>query len=478
MCRFNTLGKSATEIQQIVLETRRANPSVTQLLGRWLILDSLGTKPHKDILDAVVDDIPVFIDAVDLHSCWLNSAALRVLGIDENTKPPTGGEFENDDKGGLTGLVLESVVFDIIWPYLAGQLTLQDRLTNLQKCFEEYLETGVTGAVDMAMEEQDLEALEVYLDQHGRLPIRVFAYMFVKPSGIRTDPQAVIHRAAQHRQRLHVPNAWLSVVGVKFMLDGAIDSCTAYMKEPFINGSHPSPLWPKDQLQPLITLADSLDLQIAFHALGDAASELALDCIQSAINTNGRRALRRHRLEHLETITEESIRRLHDLGVVASLQPAHCDPVLLPNWMDVLGPGNRRDRAFPFTEFITAKTEIAFGSDCPVVPHHPFPGMYTATTRKSTFDLGKPPPTDPHIIALERFSIKLDEAIRFYTAGAAYSISRDGMYGTLQRGKMADFCILSFDPFAKGVETLRDAQQGVSETWVAGVRMWKRELVE
>lgn len=149
------------------------------------------------------------------------------------------------------------------------------------------------------------------------------------------------------------------------------------------------------------------------------------------------------------------------------------DPVYAPNWHKMLGD-HRCERAFPWTEFTDAGSHISFGTDAPVAPHFALPALYTAVTRKSAVD-PKLKTTDPKLIALEKYAFKLDDSIRFYTAGTAYSLFDDNTTGSLEVGKSADFCVLSIDPWRDGVESLKQAQRGVTETWLAGERVWARE---
>ncbi|WWD19989.1 hypothetical protein CI109_104462 [Kwoniella shandongensis] len=472
--KIDMLGKSATEVQQLLLEARK--PSSTCLLGRSFLFDALGEKPHRKILDKVVSDIPVFIDSADVHSCWLNSKAIETLSIDKHTEAPPGGEFQKDENGELTGLFLETAVSELVWPYVASLLSLNDRLHALDNAFDAYLATGVVGVVDMAMTEEDLNALEEYQKRRsGGLPINIAAHWLVSPVGTSEEREASVRAAAAHRDRLAKIDISLRIAGIKLISDGVVDSCTAYLTKPYANGALPGPIWPMEKLKPVVALADSLSLQVAVHAIGDAASIAALDAFEHAIAVNPQQPEPRFRIEHLEVVSEESIKRLTKLGVVASLQPVHADPIYLPNWREQLGQDERCDRAFPWTEY--HHSHVAFGSDAPTAPHHSLPNLYTATTRRSAVDPTLPEPTDPRILSLDRFNLKLQTAIRYYTSGSAYSMQSSDRKGTLAVGKDADFCVLSIDPFANGVETLREAQQGVLETWLAGKSVWKRQEV-
>lgn len=472
MTKIDMLSLDASQVQRALVDARAAQPDAIYLLGKAFLFDALGTKPHRSILDAVVPDIPVMIDSADLHSAWLNTKAFEAIGIDSSTADPVGGRFERDEHGELTGLCLETAVTEYVWPYVASLLSLEDRIGLLDKAFEAYLATGVTGAVDMAMETQDLAALEEYHRRKG-LPMRVTAHWIINPAGTAQSRADQVQEAAAHRDRLAAdlgPDAPLSVTGIKIISDGVVDSCTGYLSKPYADGSTCDPIWPLEKLKPVIALADSLGLQVAVHAIGDAASAQALDAFEYAMAQNGDRPNPRFRCEHLEVVSQDSIARLTRLGVVASLQPVHADPVYVPNWRKQLGEDERCDRAFPWTEY--AHSHVAFGSDAPTAPHHVMPNLYTATTRRSGVDPKMPPPTDPRILKLDRFNVKLETAIRYYTAGSAYSIRQSAQRGSLEKGKRADFCVLSIDPFANGVETLREAQRGVLRTYVNGKLAW------
>lgn len=473
MLKLDMLNLSVKEVQAKLRDALQ--PDTKCLLGRSYLLDALGVPPHRQLLDEVVGaDVAVFIDSADLHSCWLSSGALKAIGVDETTPDPAGGAFVRDTQGRLTGLCLETAVTEYVWPYVASLATLEDRIGFLQTAFDEYLAVGVTGVVDMAMNDIDLAALETLYDRQGSLPLRVAAHWLITPGGTPESRRDCVLTAARHRDRLQ-DRPWLQMVGIKIISDGVVDSCTAYLTEPYASGATAEPIWPKDHLDPVVLQADSLDLQIAVHAIGDAASSQALDAIENAIRVNGDRPRRRHRLEHLEVVTQESISRLARLGVVASLQPVHADPVYVPNWRHVLGEDARCDRAFPWSEYVEHNAHVAFGSDAPTAPHHCFPNMFTATTRQSGVNPKLAPSADPRIQSLERFCVSLENSIRFYTAGAAHSIRREGSLGQIQQGYSADFCVLSIDPFRDGVVTLREAQKGVEETWIQGRQVYRRD---
>src|SRR5699024_4714429 len=119
---------------------------------------------------------------------------------------------------------------------------------------------------------------------------------------------------------------------------------------------------------PMAVAADAAGLQLALHAIGDEASTIALDMVAECIRVNGPSASRRPRVEHLEYVADDTIARMASLGVTASMQPVHCDPAVLDNWMAVLG-APRATAGFPWDKMRAAGVPIALGTDAPTAPH-------------------------------------------------------------------------------------------------------------
>ncbi|MCE4264465.1 amidohydrolase [Rhodococcus globerulus] len=449
---------SVADIQAGIRQFAESNPDAPRLLGRsWLFSALGGQHPTREMIDAVVPDRPVYLDANDLHSVWVNSAALRELGIDADTPDPIGGRIDRDPSTGeATGMLYETAVMLYVWPKLAELATDEDRDTALALAFSRYLEDGVTGAVDMALGPDELVCLERALDAgNGTLPLRVAAHWLMTREDNDADNVRQVHDVIELHNRVQGP--WLAVAGIKIIIDGVIDSCTAAMKEPYSDGTNAEPIWDLESLIPVVTAADAAGLQIAMHAIGDEASEIGLTALEYAIATNGD-IPRRHRMEHLESITRDNVERLARLGVVASMQPVHADPAIQENWRAMLGD-YRVNRAYPWPEFTEAGAVLALGSDAPTAPHPPLPNMFIATTRMSAIDPSLPP-------NLPQYALPLAEALAHATRDAAYSCRWENVTGQLVRGKAADFVVLKQDPFAEGFDSLLTTE--IAMTVVAG----------
>ncbi|SFS14156.1 hypothetical protein SAMN04487846_2860 [Microbacterium sp. cf046] len=460
-----TDARTLDEIQSLLRDARAQNPDATVLRGRGWLFDSIpGRAPTAAMIDAVVADIPVYLDANDYHSCWVNSAALAALGITRDTPDPLGGQIARDAEGRPTGLLYETAATQYAWAHRDATTTDADRDDDVQRAIDAYLASGVTGVVDMAFDEFGLAAFERAQQRYGgELPIRVAAHWIINNTGDDAANLAQVARAAELADGASTP--WLRVVGIKLILDGVIDACTAAMRHPYANGSNAEPIWPLAQLKPVVVAADAAGLQIAQHAIGDYASEIALDAIEHAIARNGDRP-RRHRIEHLEYAAPGTAVRMARLGVTASMQPVHSDPAIFANWAEMLGD-ERVERAFPWPEYEDAGALLAFSTDAPTAPHSALANMYIASTRASALDRSVPA-THP------QFALPLERAIGHATRDAAASVGDADWRGRIARGFSADLVVLDTDPFTDGSSSLLEAR--VVETIVAGRSRYARRV--
>ena len=452
-----TDARSLEDIQGRLRAARAAAPEAPVLRGRGWLFDAVPDgAPTAAMIDAVVADVPVYLDANDYHSCWVNSAALAELGISRDTPDPLGGEITRDAHGEPTGMLYETAAIQYAWAQRDAATTDAERDEDVDRVIDAYVRAGVVSVVDMTFDEHGLAAFERALDRHdGRLPIRVAAHWLVKNTGDRATNLAQLDRVIALARQPSSP--WLRVVGIKLILDGVIDACTAAMGAPYADGSNAAPIWPLEDLTPVVTAADAAGLQIAMHAIGDAASDNALTAIERAINTNGDRP-RRHRIEHLEYAAPGTAARMAQLGVTASMQPVHADPAVLVNWAAMLDD-ERVDRAFPWTEYEEAGTLLAFSTDAPTAPYDPLANMYVATTRASALDprLGAVHPHD---------ALPLASALGHATRDAAASLGDGASRGRIAPGLAADLVIVDIDPFVNGTSALLTAR--VVTTLVGG----------
>lgn len=437
---------SLEEIQRRVLEWAQANSDAPRVLGtNWVHGDIPDATPTRQMLDAIVPDRPVYLEAFDYHSSWVNSAALHELGITRDTPDPLGGRIVRDpETGEATGHLLENASVNYVWSLL-GEVGAEVMDFHNSTALEAFSRAGITGLVEMAMEEPALESL-ARIQARGELNARIVAHMIIWRSGDATEELSLVQRASELAEQYH--GDLLRVGGIKIIADGTIDNCTAALSKPYSNGDNSGPIWDAQALNPVVAAADAAGLQVAIHAIGDAAVTLAVDAIENAMRSNGSSA-RRHRIEHLEYARQEDIERMGKLGITASMQPVHVDPEFLENWAAMLGP-ERANQGWAWPLYQAAGSTLAFGTDTPTAPYLPLINMYLASTRKS--------PTRPEIPAIRPdWALPLQQAILCGTRESAWAARLEHATGMLRAGLAADLVVLDRDVLSGGPDALLEA---------------------
>lgn len=302
------------DIRKAIKDYAIANPDEPRILCKgWMRYMS---KPLADSIDDL-DPRPIFIDSKDLHTTWCNHAGLKELDAD-NLVAPEGGVIERDTNGKATGAFSEAAVFSIIWPFLVNVASMGQREAWINAAAETYNSYGYTGAIDMAMDEQAWETLLAIRETQSEkaLPLRVAAYWLIRPSSSLEVCLAQVDQAIELARRLTPEDSPdLHIVGIKLVCDGIIDACTAYLSEPYLKGSDATKptkgerFWEPELLNPVVHKADAAGLQVALHAIGDAAITMVIDALSTCSPKN------RHRVEHLELASARDAKRLGEHGM-------------------------------------------------------------------------------------------------------------------------------------------------------------------
>jgi len=437
-------AKDIPEIQRRVKAFADAHPNQPWVRGRGWTYPSVGPTnlPDKKYLDEVIPDRPVYLEAFDGHTWWANSKALQLAGITRETPNPPGGEIVRDPKTGeATGAIKEDAA-DAVMMRAIPPPSREETLAAYRAGFKEANRAGlvrVHGAGGVGVTISDLKSVDALeeLRKSGELTLRMYLAYRVDPPTITPSQFQEIEEA---RRRYH--DEWISAGAVKFFMDGVVESHTAAMLAPYSDDPKftGNLLWDPDTYKRLVVELDKRNIQIFTHAIGDRAVRLTLDAYENAAKMNGTHD-RRHRIEHIETITADDIPRFGKLGVMASFQPLHAypDENTLQVWARNAGL-ERAQRGWAWRSVERSGGVLAFGSDWPIVTLNPWEGVQNALTRQTTE--GNPP---EGFVPKERIS--LEDAIRGYTLGAAIAGHREQAEGSLEPGKLADLIIVSQDLF-------------------------------
>lgn len=451
--KLNVLScKSLPEISHQIKTWATANPSLPRLLCRGWLQASTGGEALASMLDEL-DPRPIYVEAMDLHSVWCNSAALEELGV-ASMPDPAGGTIHRDSQGRPSGLLEEMAYLGIAIPFLSSVLSPDEAQMALHRAILSISQAGYTGFIDMAMDDQQWSILLDYHKQRD-LPIHVAAHWLIPYNEDVEQIQIHMKRAIEMHETYNPSTSpSLCVVGIKLIADGTVDGCTAALSQPYGAKADPvEPIWPAAALAKVVRQADEAGLQVAIHAIGDRAISEAIDAFEQLPPSS---RSRRHRIEHLELTSELDAKRLGNLGITASVQPVHSDPALFRAWPSLLGT-HRCKRAFAYRDFHQHGAPLAFGTDAPTAAHYPLPNLYNATTRRSALE------PESHERTNADFALSLATALKAATRGAAYSRHAETWSGSLKKGLSADFVVLETDWTPDGLLAAT-----VQQTWFRG----------
>ncbi len=319
---------------------------------------------------------------------------------------------------------------DAVWSVRPAR-TLEDVTEALRAAVRHAAKNGVTSVQDLPGNPRDLEAWET-LRRRGEMTVRV-----------NYRPSLSEWEKARDRRSGMKNDEWLRVGGVKGYADGSLGSSTALFFDPYDDdpgnrGVFAAEAIPLAALEERVAAADAAGLQVEIHAIGDRANAEILDLFERVAAKNGPKD-RRLRIEHAQHLRASDIPRFARLGVIASMQPYHA--IDDGRWAEKRIGRERCRTTYAFRSLLDAKTVLAFGSDWDVAPLSPLEGIAAAVTRR-TIDGKNPGGWFPEE------KITTEEALRAYTSAAAYAAFEEKEKGTLALGKLADFVVLSADPFA------------------------------
>ena len=399
---------------------------------RWLVLrgwmSDVWDPPvfHKELIDAVAPDNPVYIIRYT-HGSAANSKALELAGITRDTADPEGGHIKKDENGDPTGEFVErapSELLDLIPPL--SPMTDYEESRNLVEGTQLALASGLTtlhGASSGTSYEDVQRELKLY--EVGLLRVRI--------------NQMVNEEAAKKLGKpLNYENKFF-VQSVKTLLDGALGSRGAHFLEEY--SDYPEFLGEPRRSEAETTQSAIDLLNIGFnmriHTIGDAANRIALNAFEEALKetgTDGKDA--RFALEHSQVLTPEDIPRLAELGVIASMQPLHATEDM-HFAEDRLGPV-RMEGAYIWKTLLDSGVVVATGTDYSVSPYNPFYTLHAAVTRQ---DRDNNPPGG----WFPDEAMSREEALRAATMAGAYAMHAEDVLGSIEVGKLADFVVIPVD---------------------------------
>lgn len=449
--RVDLTGSSSPgETVQRVQDRAESVPEGEWILGRgWdRNLWSPPDFPRREFLDAAVAGHPVALGSKDGHALWLNSRAVRELGIATVSVGTWGGQVLRDPATGEpTGILVEEAAGAALEQI--GKPGRQVLRQAIMAAAANALRLGVTSVHDCEEDEELAAFTSLWREQ--AMPLRV--YMLI--------PRDNLDAAIQLGLQTGMGDEWLRIGHLKLFADGALGSHTADMLAPY-EGEPTNrgvavleealsfaerPQARQGTLRDIVERAVQARIAPAIHAIGDRANRRVLD-VYSETRPLWSGAHLRPRIEHVQLLAGADMPRLAQLGVIASMQPIHAT-----SDMDMAEAywGARSAGAYAWRSLLRVGTVLAFGSDCPVETIDPLAGIHAAVTRQR-------PDGTPAGGWRPEESLTVYEAVRAYTWGGAYAAGEEDIKGTLAEGKAGDLVVLSDDIFQASPQALRDVR--------------------
>ncbi len=403
--------------------------------GKWKVSPEPNVQgyPVADALSRVSTDNPVVLTHGTGHMCLANAKAMELAGVTADTKAPSGGEILHDADGRPTGVFRESAmsliyrVRDRALRERAAKEVRDEQLAAIQLATEECLTHGVTSFQDAGSSCADVDLFKELADRE-ELKVRLWVML--------NDDNGILARRLPEYRMIGYGNNHLTVRGIKRMVDGALGTHGAWLLEPYddLPASTGLNVLSLDSLHETAELAMKHDYQLCVHAIGDRANREALDLLEEVFQKHSEKKDFRWRIEHAQHLHPKDIPRFARLGVIASMQANHATSDG-PFVVQRLGQRRAKEGAYAWRSLLDAKAMLINGTDVPVEKIDPIACFFSSVTRRMASGATFFPEQD----------MGREEALRSYTASAAYAAFEEQDKGMLAPGKLADLVVLSAD---------------------------------
>jgi predicted amidohydrolase YtcJ len=453
---------NAPSIDELISVTKEYIKTRNIPKGQWILsrgwnhnLFSEKRLPTRYDLDKISTEHPIYFARICGHIGVLNSKALELLNITSTTENPDGGIIDKEN-GIPTGLLRENAL-NLVSNSMPNIPAKQIK-TLLKSAFVDALKVGIT-----TIQTEDLthcgslnNLITAYreLENEQALPLR-----FILQLNLPNEKS--ISEAVCLGLKSNLGSTMLKIGPVKLFEDGSLGGRTAAMKETYCDVDTTGVLiYNQTALDNITMLAHNSDFQITIHAIGDNAAETILNSYEKIITVSKNKDLRLT-IVHCQFTNDELLNRFKKLNVVANVQPSFV-MTDYPIVEKAVGK-NRADKSYVWKDMLNSKIPMAFSSDAPIESFNPIEGIYAAVTRK---DLKGCPKEGWY----KAQNLTVLEALKAYTLGSAFMSFEEDIKGSISKGKLADFVVLSEDILHTEKDNIKNIM--VLETYVSGIRMF------
>ena len=400
--------------------------------------------PTRQDLDEVSAEVPVIIVHQSGHLGVANSAALELAGIDASSEAPPGGVIRKDNNGEPNGVLEEYAFFGVLVPLL-GELGQEGLEAFARAGSQMWASYGYTTAQEGRSSAGIVETLKS-LGAAGEILIDEIAY----PDVLESRDYIAANVSKDYTNRIRVG-------GCKLTIDGSPQGFTALRDRPYYDpvGDYPPDYAgysaiTMEQTQDAVNWCYEKDIQIITHANGEGASDMLIDALEAAQERYDTPDIRPV-LIHGQFLREDQVDSYKKLGVFLSLFPMHTfywgdwhrDHTVGPvNAQNISPTGWARERGMMFGSHHDAP--VAFPDSMRIL-------SATVTRRTRSGDILGP---DQRVDVMT--------ALKAMTIWPAWQHFEENDKGSIERGKLADFVILSDNPMTVDPDKLAELQVRVT----------------
>lgn len=394
--------------------------------------------PTREELDEISKDHPIVIIRTCNHTSYVNSKALEIAKIDENTPDPEGGIIEKNKDGSLTGRMIENAHMQV---FQYASYSNEEIRKGMQLASDEFIKAGITSIHDAGGYGDGAEIIRIMQQaiNGGEVKVRVYAMI-----GSLTNSHEFVEKMVHAGPITGLGNEYFKIGPAKLFTDGSSVGPTIATREGYTHNPDDRGIiyYSQDELNRILGQAHEKGFQLTAHAQGDRAIEMLLDCYELALTKHPRED-HRHRIEHAGISSPDLQERIKKLGVVVTPNPVF----MYANGDKYLEYyGERVEVMYAARDFIDKEIVAAFGSDAPVTYLDPLLGIHAAINRESV--------EGQHVGKNQ--SIEIMEALRAYTWNGAYASFEENIKGSIEPGKLADLVVLNSSILKEEKKRIKD----------------------
>ncbi|WP_313810738.1 amidohydrolase [Glutamicibacter sp.] len=451
-----TRGINLTDLSREEVCTALSEQAARTEKGAWLMGWGLDPNIFTEqfdgrVFDEYTADFNAFLRMRDGHSAVVNSTAIATAGL-------TGAEmFEDesavgvDSDGAPTGYLLEFAAMATVLAHCPEE-SIPEIGTRLLERLEDMAACGLTATHVLDLESPALEVVQ-WIEENHELPIELRFSPMIHPGTKAPQWEQLAALQGTHGRRWRIE-------GVKFMIDGTIDNGSAWLQRPDHFGEGTKSIWTNtDDYRQALKFFANRGVSTATHAIGDRGVEFVLDCLEELGENRG---LAAHRIEHIETIPDETVARFAQLGVAASMQPIHgthhTKADQSDNWSQRLG-AERAEHGWRCRDLRESGATLALGSDWPITPYDPREMMSDSILRRPARK-AEVAPVQPDQ------GLNVLQALEGYTSHAARASNLQHSVGTLATDLYANLTVFAQDPLEQTGQSIADIE--VLTTFIKG----------